>query len=162
MPIALPSAVQQIQPKPVSLARSTISGSIHCGQTLLQFSLQGLELAGSRRLRLVLRGLQKTAQSRVLRVSLACGLAVRLNAGNLYTYGEGVVQGPQQEERFFPLTLSLDITDAARQLTGAERVDVDLDILDPHGRMLMDEPLYLESVEIDSIDSLELFPACSP
>src|SRR5450631_3575621 len=125
MPVTPPPSVEQSYPYPESqpIARSNVSGSVRSGQRLIDFSLQGIDLAGSRRIRLVFRGLQKTTASRVLRVSLISLPSVRLIAGNLYTYGEGAVVGPKRKERFFPLTLSLDITDALRPLACSERVD---------------------------------------
>ena len=151
MPVTPPPSVEQSYPYPESppIARSNALVSVRSNQRLLDFSLQGIDLAGSRRIRLVFRGVQKTTASRVLRISLMSSPSVRLIAGNLYTYGEGAAAGSPRKERFFPLTLSLDITDALRPLAGSERVEAYLDILDPHGRVLIDEMLYLESVEVE-------------
>ena len=114
MPITTPPAMEQHShdsaAKPVAYAK--IAGNVRTGQRLIRLFPNLLSLTAKDQIRLVLNGLEKTEKSLVLSVFLASHDAEPLPAGNIYTYGEGPKNGIRLEERFFPLTLSLDITEA--------------------------------------------------
>jgi hypothetical protein len=134
------------------IAYSTVRRRVRSGEQVASFEGSVLDVKGQR-VRLVLRGVEKTSSSLVLRISLSADTPAPVVAGNLYTYGEGQPVGSAAGGRFFPITLSLDITSALRPLRGAGRVNVYLNILDPHGRELPDEAITLEAVEIDVRES---------
>jgi hypothetical protein len=134
------------------IAYSTIRRRVRSGEQVASFDGNILDVP-RQRFRLVLRGVEKTAASLVLRVSLSTDTLTPQVAGNLFTYGEGPPVDSNNRGRFFPMTFSLDITGALRQLRGASRVNVYLHILDPHGRDLTDEAITLESAEIDVTES---------
>jgi hypothetical protein len=104
--------------------------------------------ATGQRVELVLHGVRKTRASLILRIRLFAEDSQPLVAGHLYTYGEGPELEPDIRDRFAPMELSLDVTQAMRQLRGARHVSVGLDILDAHGREVLDERLSLEGVEL--------------
>jgi len=100
------------------------------------------------RIELVLHGVHKTEESRVLRISLVGDDARPFVAGDLYTYGEGPPMGGHARERFAPMELILDVTRLLDRLTGTRRLSVRLDILDTHERRVDRESLSLEGVEL--------------
>jgi len=130
------------------IAYSTVGRQVRSGEQLTSFDGNIRDVAGQR-VKLVLRGVEKTAASLVLRIALATDPQAPIVAGNLYTYGEGPVVGSNIQDRFAPMTLALDITTALRGLPKPSHVNVFLHILDPHGRERTDEAITLESAEID-------------
>jgi hypothetical protein len=124
-----------------------VAHAVRSGERLAGFDVRALDVT-EHRVKLVLHGVRKTASSLVLAISLSGGTAGSVPAGKLYTYGEGSATGRDTEHRFFPVTLTLDITAALRRLSGAERIDVALHILDAHGRELADQTLLLDGVEL--------------
>ena len=135
------------------IAPFTVSSPVRSGQLLASFELPA-PAAAAGHVELVFNGVRKTASSLVLRLSVSAATTTRIVAGYLYTYGEGPPVPNDTSGRFFPMVLSLDITDAIRELNNPRHLDVHVDIQDAHGRNLTDEALELESVELRMDPSL--------
>ena len=124
---------------------------LRSGDCVASFAGKVLAAAGERAVELILEGVAKTAESRTLRISLRADSARPVVAGSLFTYGEGPVDTAEPDQRFFPLRLTLDITEAARQVAGARQVDLFVDLLDAHGRKRADESLSIHQLEIRTV-----------
>ena len=115
---------------------------------MASFDASALENAGKDLVELVLEGVDKTASSRVLRLSLSSGASRPILAGSLYTYGEGPPEGRQ----LAPIPLSLDVTEPVRRLPRSGPVQVRLEILDGHGQILKDERLFIKRFSLRTIE----------
>ncbi|ATB33561.1 hypothetical protein [Melittangium boletus] len=127
--------------------RARVPAPVSSGQELATLEV---EVSGStgERIELVFHGVHKTAESRVLRISLVGDDARPFVAGDLFTYGEGPPMGRHPRERFAPMELILDVTRLLDRLAGTRRLSVRLDILDTHERPVDRESLSLEGVEL--------------
>jgi hypothetical protein len=129
----------------MKLAHFAVGRGIRSGERLGRLDGAALARASGGPVELLFEGVQKTEASLDLRFSLAGPTGARVVAGSLYTYGEGCSK--QAPERFFPMTLTLDITEAAGQMAGGA-ADVVLEIFDAHGRELKEATVFLESVTL--------------
>jgi len=133
----------------VEIACASINRTVRSGEQIASFDASALDAAGKDIVEIVLEGVEKTACSRVLRLSLSSRSSRLILAGNLYTYGEGPLEGRQ----LAPITLSLDVTEAVRHLPRSGPVQVCLEILDGHGQSLKDEHLFIKRFHLRNVEA---------
>jgi len=136
----------------MKIASAFVARAIRSGERVARIDLRASLAQADQPLELIFEGVQKTAASLHLRISLSGGPAGPVVAGDLFTYGEGPAEDAPAPERFFPLRLILDITAAARQIATPGPTEVFLEILDGHGRELSDESLFIQQVELHTPD----------
>jgi hypothetical protein len=133
------------------IANAAVGRAIPSGAKMASLDVGRLNTTGKESIELVLEGVRKTSDSLQLRV-LLCGDSMKpIEAGRLYTYGEGPVDDTDRSGRFAPMKLSLDITEAARRLAGAARIDVYVQLLNGQGKEV-GEPLFVESLQLHRRD----------
>ena len=131
----------------MKIASYPVNRAIHSGEQIAVMDFRPLAARRGDTVELVLH-VRKTASSLNLRVALAGASAPKIAAGNLFTFGEGVMGGAPAPERFFSVPLSLDVTAAAQSLAGQSQVAVHLEILDGRGRTERKETVFVESIEL--------------
>lgn len=100
---------------------------VESGEVIATFDFRDLVLGEAGRAQLAIEGMEKTAESVEIKVYFTAAGRERVHAGTLYTYGEGS-EREVARKRFFPIALTLDVTEAVRQLAGAPQVEVRLEL----------------------------------
>lgn len=124
--------------------RASVNRPVRSGEALASFSVGAGDRG--REAELVIRGMEKTADSLVIAVDVGGG-GRTVEAGRLYTYGEGSPSG-RPEARFEPVTLALDVSEALGQFPGAQAVTVTLRIMDARGAERADAAIFIGDVEL--------------
>jgi hypothetical protein len=132
------------------IANAVVGRPVASGGKIASLDPGRLDGKGKQAVELVLNGVRKTRNSLEVRVVLSSDSVKPFEAGRLYTYGEGSGDDQDHTGRFTPMKLSLDITQAARRLAGASRVDVRIHLLDKGQEA--DEPLFVENIELHRRD----------
>jgi hypothetical protein len=128
--------------------RVSLNHPIRSGQTLATFKIGGTTAAAASRSELVIHGMEKTPDSLVLVVTVSAGNQA-VEAGRLYTFGEGEMTGGQPG-RFDPVTMTLDVTDALAKIRPSSTVMVTLKILDAQGAERRKDSIVVDEIELRS------------
>ena len=131
----------------MKIASATCASPVRSGGRICTLDLRTAPALDGRPLELVFLGVEKTVSSLILRISISSPAVV---VGELYTYGEGPSGATNERSRFSPMTLTLDVSNAAGLLVGL--VNIDLKILDHQGQELTSESIYVRSLELHSVD----------